>query len=69
MKHTIRKYCYECEEQVKLNKGCCPKCDDFIWDPSDTPDEFTYEIGSSSNFSLNENFFLLKAAKLLFFDP
>ena len=50
MKHTIRKYCCECEEHVKLNKGCCPKCDDFIWDPSDTPDEFTYETRTGEEF-------------------
>jgi hypothetical protein len=55
MKHTIRKNCTseECEhieEDVILVRGCCPNCGTFLWDVSDTPEEFTYEKRTGEEF-------------------
>jgi|TARA_R100001129_G_scaffold185747_1_gene174965 hypothetical protein len=55
MKHTIRVKCTsgDCdhlEEGVILVRGCCPNCGYFLWDPSLTPDEFTFTKRTGEEF-------------------
>ena len=38
------------DEAVTLVKGCCPNCGYFLWDPSDTPEEFTFTKRSWNEF-------------------
>ena len=50
----IKKICTsgECPEDVgvTLVKGCCPNCGYFLWDPSDTPERFTYTKRTGAEF-------------------
>tara|TARA_R100000664_G_C2640436_1_gene65702 strand:+ start:40 stop:237 length:198 start_codon:yes stop_codon:yes gene_type:complete len=46
----MRKYCSNCEKSVVLKNGECPKCENFLWDPSDTPEKFTYSKRSGEDY-------------------
>jgi|TARA_R100001086_G_C11743801_1_gene233269 hypothetical protein len=50
MKHKIKKYCNDCEKEVVLRTGFCPKCFDFLFDVTDTPEEFTYTKRSGDEY-------------------
>ena len=50
MTYKIEKYCSSCEKEVVLKKGMCPECFDFLFDVSDTPEEFTYTQRSGDDY-------------------
>ena len=50
MTYKIEKYCSSCEKEVVLKKGMCPECFDFLFDVSDTPEEFTYTKRSGEDY-------------------